>query len=161
MNSFDEPHKWDDSSRKYRPQLEIPQVYKRVKYVALWSQKNIRATVLPLCYSILELTGILVLNRLIDIYVVATKDSSYFTQLISILYSKTCLNRTSLGLKYLFSLDSCLVYTGSNHRHLVDGTVQSVWLRQGFGLLRDWHTVMNRVKFFWLIMTCLLYWYNT
>jgi TM2 domain-containing membrane protein YozV len=84
-------------------------------YVALWSQKNIRAMVLPLCYSILELIGILVLIRLIDIFVVATKDSSYFTQLISILYSKTCLNRTSLGLKYLFSLDSYLVYTGSNH----------------------------------------------
>ena len=32
-----------------------------------------------------------------------------------ILYSKTCLNRTPLGLKNLFNLDRCLVYTGSNN----------------------------------------------
>jgi len=31
------------------------------------------------------------------------------------LYRKTCLNRTLLGLKNLFSLDRCLVYTGSNY----------------------------------------------
>jgi len=30
-------------------------------------------------------------------------------------YSKTCLNRTPLGLKNLFSLDRCLLYTGSNY----------------------------------------------
>ena len=30
-------------------------------------------------------------------------------------YSKTCLNRTPLGLENLFSLDRCLVYTGSNY----------------------------------------------
>jgi hypothetical protein len=29
--------------------------------------------------------------------------------------SQTCLNRTPLGLKNLFSLDRCLVYTGSNY----------------------------------------------
>ena len=29
------------------------------------------------------------------------------------LYSKTCLNGTLLGLKNLFSIDRCLVYTGS------------------------------------------------
>ena len=50
-------------------------------------------------------------------------------------YSKTCLNRTPLGLKNLFSLDRCLVYTGSNYTHLVDRTVKTVWLRQVFGLL--------------------------
>ncbi len=31
------------------------------------------------------------------------------------LYSKTCLSRPLLGLKNLFSLDRCLVYTGSNY----------------------------------------------
>jgi hypothetical protein len=31
-----------------------------------------------------------------------------------------------------------MVYTGSNYRHIVDGTVKSVWLRQVFGLLRVW-----------------------
>ena len=30
-------------------------------------------------------------------------------------YSETCLNRTPLGLKNLFSLDRCLIYTGSNY----------------------------------------------
>jgi hypothetical protein len=30
-------------------------------------------------------------------------------------YSKTCLKRIPLGLKTLFSLDRCLVYTGSNY----------------------------------------------
>jgi hypothetical protein len=35
-------------------------------------------------------------------------------QAISI-YSKTCLNQTPFGLKNLFSLDRCLVYTGSNY----------------------------------------------
>jgi hypothetical protein len=46
-------------------------------------------------------------------------------------YSKTCLNRTPLGLKNLFSLDRCLVYTGSNYTHLdlVDRTV--TWLVTG------------------------------
>jgi len=30
-------------------------------------------------------------------------------------YSETYLNQTPLGLKNLFSLDRCLVYTGSNY----------------------------------------------
>ena len=42
----------------------------------------------------------------------------------------------SFPMKNLFSLDRCLVYTGSNYRHLVDRTVKSVWLMQVFGLLR-------------------------
>jgi hypothetical protein len=46
---------------------------------------------------------------------------------------KTCLNRTPLGLKNLFILDRFKL-----HRHLVDGTVKCVWLRQVFGLLRVW-----------------------
>ena len=53
------------------------------------------------------------------------------------LFSETCLNRTPLGLKNLFSLDRWLVYTGLNYiRHLVGGTVKSVWFRQVFGLDR-------------------------
>jgi len=59
------------------------------------------------------------------------------------LYSKTCLNRTLLGLKNLFSLDRFKLFRQvfgldrfKLHRHLVDGTVKSVWLRQVFGLLR-------------------------
>jgi hypothetical protein len=52
------------------------------------------------------------------------------------IYSKTSLNRTMLALNHLFSLDRCLVYTGSNYRHSVDGTIKSVWIRQVFGLLR-------------------------
>ena len=31
------------------------------------------------------------------------------------IYSETCLNQTPVGLKNLFSLDRCLVYTGSNY----------------------------------------------
>jgi hypothetical protein len=58
------------------------------------------------------------------------------TLIDKIIYSKTCLNWTPLGLNNLFSLDRCLVYTGSNSIHLVDGTVKSVWFRQVFGLLR-------------------------
>jgi len=57
----------------------------------------------------------------------------------SVGYSKTCLNQMPLGLENLFSLDRCLVYTGSNynvHRHLVGRTVKSVWFRQVYGLLR-------------------------
>jgi hypothetical protein len=46
-------------------------------------------------------------------------------------YSKTCLNQTPLELKNFFSLDRFKL-----HRHLVDGTVKSVWLRQILGLLR-------------------------
>jgi hypothetical protein len=37
------------------------------------------------------------------------------------------------GLKNLFSLDKCLVYTGSNYIHLVYGTVKSVWFKHVFG----------------------------
>jgi hypothetical protein len=51
-------------------------------------------------------------------------------------YSKTCLSRTPSGLKNMFTLDRCLVYTGSNYIHLVDETVKSVWFRQVFSLLR-------------------------
>ena len=46
--------------------------------------------------------------------------------IISCDYSKTCLNRTPLGLKSFFSLD----------RFKVDGTVKSVWFRPVFGLGR-------------------------
>jgi hypothetical protein len=47
-------------------------------------------------------------------------DLGYFFNLINLnfnmkLYSKTCLNRTPLGLTNLFSLDRYLVYTGSNY----------------------------------------------
>ena len=52
------------------------------------------------------------------------------TTTIELKYSKTCLNRTPLWLKNLFSLDRFKL-----HRHLVDGTVKSVWFRQVFGLL--------------------------
>ena len=42
-----------------------------------------------------------------------------------------------MGLTNLFCLDRYLVYTGSNYiRHLVGGTVKSVWFRQVFDLLR-------------------------
>ena len=34
---------------------------------------------------------------------------------LKLYYSKTCLTRTPLGLKNLFSLDRCLVYRGSNY----------------------------------------------
>ena len=34
---------------------------------------------------------------------------------ISQIYSKTCINRTPLGVKNLFSLDSCLAQTGSKY----------------------------------------------
>jgi hypothetical protein len=45
------------------------------------------------------------------------------------IYSKTCLNQTSLGLKNLFSLDRHLVYTGSNYiRHLIDRTISLQFL---------------------------------
>jgi len=49
--------------------------------------------------------------------------------------SQTCLNRIPLRQKNLFSLDRFLVYTGSNHRHLLDRTVNSVWFRQVICLL--------------------------
>ena len=52
-------------------------------------------------------------------------------------YSKTCLSRTPLGLKNLSSLCRCFgLHRFKLHRHLVDGIVKSVWLRQVFGLLR-------------------------
>jgi hypothetical protein len=35
--------------------------------------------------------------------------------LIYLKYSKACLIQTPLGLRKLFSLDRCLVYTGSNY----------------------------------------------
>jgi hypothetical protein len=34
---------------------------------------------------------------------------------VKIINSQTCLNRTPLGLKNLFGLNRCLVYTGSNY----------------------------------------------
>ena len=49
-------------------------------------------------------------------------------------YSKTCLNRTPFGLKNLFSLDGFSLHWFKLHRHLLDGTVKSVWFRQVFGL---------------------------
>jgi hypothetical protein len=57
---------------------------------------------------------------------------------VNINYSKTCLNRSTLGLNNLFRLDRCLVYTGPNYIyiHFVDGTVNYIWHRQVFGLLR-------------------------
>ena len=48
-----------------------------------------------------------------------------------VIYSKTCLNWTPMGLKNLFCLDRFKLY-----RQLVDGTVKSDWFRQVFGLLR-------------------------
>ena len=57
---------------------------------------------------------------------------------MNINYSKACLNRSTVGLNNLFRLDRCLVYTGPNYIyiHFVDGTVNSIWYRQVFGLLR-------------------------
>jgi hypothetical protein len=46
------------------------------------------------------------------------------------LYNQTFLNRTPLWLENLVSLDRCLVYTGSNYRHLVYETIKSIWIRQ-------------------------------
>jgi TM2 domain-containing membrane protein YozV len=62
-------------------------------------------------------------------------------------YSKTCLNRTPMELKNLFSLHRIKL-----HRHLVDGIVKSVWFRQVFGLHRfklHRHLVDGIVKSVW------------
>ena len=59
-------------------------------------------------------------------------------------YSRTCLNRTPLGLKNLFSLDRFKL-----RRHLVDRTVKSVWFRQVYGLLR---VQFRQVSLYYLYM---------
>ena len=56
-----------------------------------------------------KVTGIL--NRNIQRLITTDEDT---------IYSKTCLNRTPLGLKNLFSLDRCLVYAGSNYILYID-----------------------------------------
>ena len=55
---------------------------------------------------------------------------SYSVTIYIVKNSKTCLHRTHLGLK-VFGL-----HRFNLHRHLVDGTVKSVWFRQVFDLLR-------------------------
>jgi hypothetical protein len=52
-------------------------------------------------------------------------------------YSKTCLNRTPLGLNHLFCLDRYFdLHRLKLHTHVEVGTVKCVWFRQVFGLLR-------------------------
>ena len=61
-------------------------------------------------------------------------------------YSKTCLNRTPLGLKNVFSLDRYFgLHRFKLHRHLVDGTVMSVMflVYSGFSLNR-FHSIIKQ-----------------